>query len=184
MARRVGLPGAFVGVQPSLWCDPAVDVPAVWHGRGRWRGGALHNFVDDYRQECFWRRPYEGLLVVSSADMVTGPDFTVWRNDPVEWRLYQGWRSAVVSGFWRSFGVDTVPVVAFGAGLERYSLAGGLWCVRGPARGTEAQWLDDLSVFSRAVSMARLVVFGRCPETLGALNLPFESRRLRASVGA
>lgn len=182
--RRVGLPDAFRGVIPGAYYPSSWGVPEVFTARGRWVSGPLHTFTDDWRQETFWRRPQEGLLVACCAGVVTAPDFTVYEDDPVEWRRYQAWRSAVVAGYWSAAGLDVLPVVSFGGGAERYVLPGSTWAVRGPGRGAdEGRWLDSLWEFVGRSVMGRLVLFGRCPPGVDDLGVEVVRRRLLDARG-
>ena len=128
MTRRIGLPPAFkTSESPLLFRDPSLPVPDVFAPRGRWSNGPMHTFTDDYRQEFFWRRPQEGLLVALSAGTVTAPDFTVWTDDPAPWAQYQAWRSAVVAQLWQDNGVDVLPVVSFKSNAHQWAKRGSAW---------------------------------------------------------
>lgn len=183
--RRVGLPVELLGVRPGVWfpvCDP---VPVHWQGRGRWKGGPLHCFVDDYRQEFFWRRPGEGRLVASLAGVVTAPDFSVWRDDPPEWRRYQAWRSAVVAAYWRQVGVRVLPVVSFGSGAHEYVAPGSTWAIRAPRSDEQGVWLWEVQRFCDEAKVGRLVVFGRRFPSLDlGAPCPVEWRVLNPSTRA
>lgn len=181
--RRVGFPAEFLGVEPGVFFPVGDPVPSVWQGRGRWNGGgALHTFVDDWRQEFFWRRPQEGRLVASLARIVTAPDFTVWNDDPQTIREYQAWRSAVVGAYWRQVGVKVLPVISFNSGAERYVRPHSTWAIRGPRPAAAGVWLDNLRRFVDAAQVGRLVLFGRAPDEVGLLGVPVEQRRLQVVV--
>jgi hypothetical protein len=143
---------------------PAFDgpIPLKFTGRGRWKAGPLHTFVDDYRQELFWRRPEEGLLVAIAAGVAVAPDFTSYTDDPEPWRQYQAWRSAVIASYWASHGVGVLPVVSFRTGSQGWVEGGSWWAVRSPAAGVDGdQWRRDWATWARYARPAGLVVFGR-----------------------
>lgn len=182
MTRRVGFPDALRGDFEPVFRSPDLPIPERFTGRGRWKSGPLHTFVDDYRQEFFWRRPEEGLLTAMVAGCATAPDFTVWNDDPEPWREYQAFRSALLASFWQSAGVDVFPVVSFRTSVA-HVLPGSLWAVRGPAAQNVDGWLVDIEQhFSRA-EPAGYVVFGRCPESLKNL-CPVVSRALTFQHGS
>ena len=181
--RRVGFPQAFRGVDPLIWRDPSQAIPEVFSPRGRWKAGPLHTFCDDYRQEFFWRRPEEGLIVAMTAGVVTAPDFTVWLDDPEPWKQYQAWRSALVGAYWISQGVDVLPVVSFGSGCECYVGAGSAWAIRGPAAGDEATWRAGVELWSFLAEPGCLVVFGRMPDDVPQV-CPVVQRRLVSGKGS
>ncbi|MBK7955711.1 MAG: DUF4417 domain-containing protein [Candidatus Accumulibacter sp.] len=138
--------------------------------------------MDDYRQEFYWRKPNEGLMVALVASVCTAPDFTVWSDDPVEWKRFQAWRSAMVAGLWAAWGVRVLPVVSFESGAYEYVAAGSTWAVRSPGKGPDVvrQWVKSLSAFARDSDMGRLVLFGR--ELVGLdqeLGVPVLVRGLR-----
>jgi len=159
--RRIGLPSEFVGVTPGAFYPVARPVPDGFQGRGRWAAGPMHTFVDDWRQELFWRRPREGLMIALAAGTVTAPDFTSWVDDPPQWREHQAWRSAVVGAYWAAHGVDVLPVVSFESAAHQYVGPGSTWAVRSPGRGTDARsWVDRLAEFVQLAGVGRLVLFG------------------------
>lgn len=160
MTRRVGFPEAFLGLEPKLFRSPSAPVPELFAARGRWKSGPLHTFCDDYRQEFFWRRPEEGLLVALAAGIATAPDFTVFSDDPAEWADYQCWRSALVASYWQAHGVDVLPVVTFAGRPGRFVAPGSAWAIRGPSQASDA-FMASLAAWSAECSPALLVVFGR-----------------------
>lgn len=186
MVRRVGFPPEFLGVEPRVFFDPDSAIPDAWAPRGRWQGGgvAMHTFCDDYRQEFFWRRPMEGVLVASAAGVVTAPDFSIYADDPDEWASYQAWRSGMVAAFWQSFGVRVLPVVTFRGSPERFVLPGSVWAVRGPGRGSDKQhWEDCIAAFELRARPARLVVFGNQSNLARAVSCDVVGRALFSSKG-
>lgn len=174
MARRVGFPDAFRGVTLSVFRSPDLPIPDRFAARGRWTSGPLHTFCDDYRQEFFWRRPEEGLLVALTAGVATAPDFTVWTDDPAEWADYQVWRSALVASYWQAHGVDVLPVVTFAGNPARFVHPGSAWAVRGPTEATP-EYLDRLAAWADSCRPGLLVVFGR---SLPDIGVPMVQRAL------
>jgi hypothetical protein len=182
--RRVGFPVDFLSVgSPLVYFDPVglVEMPQKWLPRGRWQGGAMHTFCDDYRQEFFWRRPGEGVLVAIAAGYVTAPDYTVYSDDPEEWALYQCWRSALVAAYWQKFGVKVLPVVAFKGKPYRFVPKGSVWAVRGPGRGSDVGvWRSEIEIFCRCALPHSLVVFGN---KVAGLPVPVIARPLLSKKG-
>lgn len=183
--RRVGFPSEFLGIDPVIFCDPSLQIPEAWAPRGRWKGDtAMHTFCDDYRQEFFWRRPMEGLIVASQAGFCTAPDYSVYQDDPFEWAAYQNWRSAVVAAYWQDAGVTVLPVVRFVYGSNQYVLGGSAWAIRGPARYTpEFEWLDSVSEWADVAKPGLLVVFGNQVEVPASFDFPVVGRALFSSKG-
>lgn len=174
MGRRVAFPSVFRGLVPVLYRSPDLDIPMVYAARGRWRSGPMHTFSDDYRQEFFFRRPEEGLLVAAAALNVVAPDYTIWTDDPVEWADYQVWRSAVVAFYWQMHGVDVLPVVAFAGTPSRFVLPGSAWAIRGPTVADD-KFMGYLLSWAKECNPSLLVVFGRAIPEFG---VPMVNRRL------
>lgn len=184
MARRVGFPDALRGVPPLVRADASIrldDLPDVWMawGRGHRDGFAVHTFVDDYRQECFWRRPHEGALFAVCAHAITAPDFSVFADDPLPWASHQVWRSRLIASWWQQMGARVLPVVTFacsGAFVE----PGVTWAVRGPRAGDVGRWLTGMHAWADCAEPAGLLVFGRLPRDHG-LSVPVRSVPLASS---
>ncbi len=186
MARRVGFPAALVRSSERVFFDPTWPIPELWLPRGRWlgRGGvAMHCFTDDYRQEFFWRRPEEGLLVALAAGVVTAPDFTVYDDDPREWASFQAWRSVWIAAYWAAHGVRVLPVVSFDSNVDSYVAPGSAWAIRGPASGTDLdRFIDRLRGWAHEACPELLVVFGRAlPGAECAVMCPVVRRALVSS---
>ena len=178
MTRRIGFPEVFRGLSVNV-SQNSDDVPELWTPRGRWKSGAMHTFCDDYRQEFFFRRPEEGLLVALAAGVVTAPDFTAYTNDPLPWRVYQAWRSALVASYWQQNGVTVYPVVSFDTGCEQWVQPGSVWAIRG---GRGDQWTKHVNAWTKKAKPKALIVFGCVPEDdLGCKVYP---RRLLSSKGS
>ena len=153
----------------EIFFDPSHPLPQFWAGRGRWKPGhAMHTFVDDYRQEFFWRRPAEGLICALASTVCTAPDYTCWTDDPAEFRAYQAWRSATIAAYWQRSGVSVLPVVQFSTGFERYVSSGSAWAVRG---SLEPGWQPRLVDFVRTSGCAFLLVFGRPVPPIDGLQM-------------
>lgn len=181
--RRVLFPDQFrscpVSSLNQFSFDPTFNIPEFFTGRGRWKSGAMHTFVDDYRQEFFWRRPEEGLLCALAAGIVTAPDFTVFNNDPAVYRHYQAWRSAQVSFFWQSHGVSVIPVVSFDSGIESYVEPYSLWAIRSPSLDSnQEKFFKCLKRFISSACVAKLVIFGRENPAFANLHIPITYRAL------
>ena len=71
---------------PDLLYTPASHIPA-WLVPYRQRirandpldDGAVHFFMDDYRFETVWQRPFKALEALSPYQMVLTPDFSLYR---------------------------------------------------------------------------------------------------------
>lgn len=177
--RRCGFPHEFRGEFEPVFRSPDLPIPDAWAPRGRWSQGPLHTFTDDYRQEFFWRRPGEGLIVALSAGICTAPDYTVYNDDAPEWAAHQFFRSLVVAQYWQAQGVDVFPVVQFhGVKSDRYA-PGSAWATRGPRSFFDFDYIDRMCRFCEQREASALVVFGKCPPELPEkLSIPVYTRAL------
>lgn len=174
------MPHSYLGIEAAVDAI-GFDVPEHFTPRGRWKNGPLHTFVDDYRQEFFWRRPEEGLLIALAAETITAPDFSVFEQDPQPFKDYQAWRSVLIATYWQQHGVQVLPVVSFGTPLERWVRPGSTWAVRGPAKANHDLFIQRLQEWSERVFPARLVVFGN-PVPQGSIAAEILSRPLFSSM--
>ena len=166
--------GRFKAVFPKvagteIFCDPnCCDWDSLtW---GRWASGgsysARHLFVDDWRLEHLWRKQSEGMLKAVLQGIVTAPDFTIELDFPEPFVAFQLWRSRVLSLFWQESGAIVVPVLQWG-NPEYFPLCamgitpGSVVAVRGPQKGTEAQWLSGMDFMLSSIRPALILHFGR-----------------------
>lgn len=177
--RRCGFPEQLRGDFEPVFYSPELPIPDYFMPRGRWFSGPLHTFVDDYRQEFFWRRPAEGLIVALSAGVCTAPDFTVFTDDAQEWAAYQFFRSLIVAQFWQFHGVQVMPVVQFHSAKSDRYLPGSVWATRGPRSFFDYDFEDRLKRFCDLREPSAVVVFGKCPEGLSdRIGCPVHARAL------
>jgi len=150
-------------------CDiSAVDWESLTWGRFGSGGNfaCRHMFVDDWRLEHLWRRLQLGLLKVCTCDVVTAPDFSIETNFPLPLAAYQVWRSAALAQYWISYGVQVVPVLQW-CSRDTFPVCkkgiqpGSVVAVRGPQKGTEADWRIGAEYMQHFLQPALVLHFGR-----------------------
>ncbi len=105
---------------PDLLHTPADQVP-VWfvpyrqqiRSRQSLTDGAVHFFLDDYRFETVWTRPYKALEALRPYTMVLSPDFSLYRDWPLMLQLWNIYRNRWCGRFWQEQGFTVIPTVSW-----------------------------------------------------------------------
>lgn len=94
-------------------------------------GGAMHFFLDDYRFEVLWNRPWDGLAAPRTLGRALAPDFSVYRDWPIALQIFNVYRNRWLARFWQEQGIAVLPTVVWGdqrsydfcfAGIEKGSV--------------------------------------------------------------
>lgn len=94
-------------------------------------GGAMHFFLDDYRFEVLWNRPWTTLPSPRRMGFALAPDFSVYRDWPIAIQIYNVYRNRWMGRFWQEQGIRVIPTVVWGdqrsydfcfAGIEKGSV--------------------------------------------------------------
>ena len=75
--------------------------------------GAVHFFLDDYRFETVWSRPYKALAALAPYQMLLTPDFSLYRDWPLTLQLWNVYRSRWCGRFWQAEGFTVIPTVSW-----------------------------------------------------------------------
>ncbi len=86
---------------------------------------ACHFFTDDYRFVRVWNRPNLTLPLLLKFSCLFSPDFTLSFDFPDLMNKWNHYRKMWVSAWWRSQGVDVIPVANW---LDQRSYS---WCFEG-----------------------------------------------------
>ncbi len=76
--------------------------------------GAIHFFVDDYRFETVWNRPYKALTALRPFSTLLTPDFSLYRDWPMLLQLWNTYRNRWCGAFWQWQGFTVIPSVSWG----------------------------------------------------------------------
>jgi hypothetical protein len=95
---------------PPAWLAPyrqriRADVPLT--------DGAVHYFIDDYRFETVWTRPYKALSALRPYTTLLSPDFSLYREWPLTLQLWNVYRNRWCGRFWQSQGFRVIPTVSW-----------------------------------------------------------------------
>lgn len=77
------------------------------------RQGAVHFFLDDFRFEVVWSRPYKTLSGLSHFGAILTPDFSLPRDWPRAIQLYNTYRNRWLGAFWHSYGLKVIPTISW-----------------------------------------------------------------------
>lgn len=75
---------------------------------------AIHFFLDDYRFERVWNRPYKALSFLKAYPLVLTPDFSLYHDWPLTLQLWNTYRSRWCGCFWQTQGLTVIPTVSWG----------------------------------------------------------------------
>jgi hypothetical protein len=105
---------------PHLQRTPAGRIPA-WLVPYRQRiqankpldDGAVHFFLEDYRFETVWNRPYKALEALAPYKMLLTPDFSLYRDWPLMLQMWNVYRNRWCGRFWQEHGFTVIPTVSW-----------------------------------------------------------------------
>lgn len=76
-------------------------------------GGAMHFFLDDYRFEVLWNRPWTTLSAPKAMGYALAPDFSVYRDWPLALQIFNVYRNRWMGRFWQEQGIHVIPTVVW-----------------------------------------------------------------------
>ena len=72
-----------------------------------------HFFLDDYRFETTWTRPYKTLQGLRHFQAVMTPDFSLWRDHPLLLQQWNTYRNRWVGRLWQEQGLKVIFTVSW-----------------------------------------------------------------------
>jgi len=108
------IPDEFDGEMPLIrkYTDTIPDMLVPFRHIPK-KNQAVHFFVDDYRFECIWNRPYV-YADRYRGRMLLSPDFSVYTNYPIMVQRWNTYRSRWMGAYFQSEGIRVIPSVAWG----------------------------------------------------------------------
>ncbi len=110
---------------PELLHTPAERIPAwLVPYRQRIRGnaplddGAVHFFLDDYRFETVWNRPWKALAALRPFTTLLTPDFSIYRDWPLMLQLWNTYRNRWCGRFWQEQGFNVIPTISWSTAVS------------------------------------------------------------------
>ncbi|MDR0621265.1 MAG: DUF4417 domain-containing protein [Deltaproteobacteria bacterium] len=74
----------------------------------------LHFYTYDEKFECVWNEPEKYLNDIKEFEGVITPDFTVFRDFPFAFQIYNVYRGRALGHWWQSHGLKVIPNVRWG----------------------------------------------------------------------
>ncbi len=91
--------------------------------------GCYHFFLDDYRFEHVWNRPYDTLSVIQKIGNTLTPDFSLYGNYPIAMQIWNTYRNRWLGAFWQAMDINVVPTISW-SGKTSYD-----FCFKGVEKG-------------------------------------------------
>lgn len=71
-------------------------------------GKAVHFFLDDYKFEQIWTRPYDYIQLFQHYGNIVSPTFSIWSNQPYALNLFNMYRSRWCTRFYQEQGINVL----------------------------------------------------------------------------
>lgn len=76
-------------------------------------GGAVHTFLDDYRFQNLWNRPFDTLSIIERIGAALSPDFSLFNNWPIAVQIWNVYRNRWLGAFWQTRDIKVIPTVSW-----------------------------------------------------------------------
>lgn len=71
----------------------------------------VHFFIDDYQFERVWKSPQLYVEMLRKYRFVCAPDFSLYLDMPMAAKIWNVYRSRLITAYWQSMGLKVVPVL-------------------------------------------------------------------------
>lgn len=95
------VPQRLVAYNDRSACDRAVT------------GDAVHFFLDDYRFETVWSKPFRPLSRLQKVGTALTPDFSLWSEMPLAMQVWQVYRSRWCGNWMATNGINVIPTISW-----------------------------------------------------------------------
>lgn len=75
------------------------------------RNVGVHFFIDDYQFERVWKSPQLYVEMLKRYRFVCAPDFSLYLDMPMAAKIWNVYRSRLITAYWQKHGVKVVPVL-------------------------------------------------------------------------
>ena len=75
------------------------------------RNVGVHFFIDDYQFERVWRSPQLYMEMLKRYRFVCAPDFSLYLDMPMAAKIWNVYRSRLITAYWQKQGLKVVPVL-------------------------------------------------------------------------
>ena len=145
----------------------------------------LHFYTYDEKFECVWNEPEKYLDAIKEFEGVITPDFSVYRDFPMAFQLYNVYRSRALGHWWQSHGLKVIPNVRWGGkktfgfafeGIQKGSTVsvGSLGGVKDPTN--RLFFLNGFDEMLKSIQPCNVVIYGPLTDKLRSLCLSAGAR--------
>lgn len=71
----------------------------------------VHFFIDDYQFERVWKSPQLYVEMLRKYRFVCAPDFSLYLDMPMAAKIWNVYRSRLITAFWQNKGLKVIPVL-------------------------------------------------------------------------
>ena len=86
---------------------------------------AIHFYIQDYMFDRVWNSPNKYISALQKCPLVTGPDFSLFRDTPYPIQIFSAYKTRWLEAYWQSKDITVVPNVRW-SDHKSYE-----WCFNG-----------------------------------------------------
>lgn len=104
---------------PDILPDDFVPEDLIMYGTevrrsyAQTKGKTVHFFLDDYKFEPLWNRPFKTLQPIKNIGYALSPDFSLYLDYPRALQIYNTYRNRWLGRYWQENGVKVIPTIAW-----------------------------------------------------------------------
>lgn len=148
----------------------------------------IHFYIHDDRFERLWNSPSKYLDILKSCPGVISPDFSIYRDMPLSYQVWNTYRNRTLAYWMQQNGIDVIPNVRWGdersysfcfEGLPTFSTiaVGTHGCIK---RKEDQIWFrKGFEKMLERISPRCIVIYGSVPFFLTQLNSNFRIKLLQ-----
>lgn len=104
---------------PSMRREDHIPTDLIMYGTdvrrsyAKTKGKTVHFFLDDYKFEPLWNRPFKTLQPIINIGSALSPDFSLFRDYPKALQIYNTYRNRWLGRYWQEHDVKVIPTIAW-----------------------------------------------------------------------
>lgn len=101
----------FPFVRTNIMCQADSLIPFNKAKTNYRKDVGVHFFIDDYQFERVWRSPQLYVEMLRKYRFVCAPDFSLYIDMPLAVKIWNVYRSRLITSYWQQKGLNIVPVL-------------------------------------------------------------------------
>lgn len=101
----------FPFVRTDIMCQADSLIPFNKAKTNYRKDVGVHFFIDDYQFERVWRSPQLYVEMLRKYSFVCAPDFSLFIDMPLAVKIWNVYRSRLITSYWQQKGLNIVPVL-------------------------------------------------------------------------